>query len=246
MRTALHAVIATVLTLPGCGSRHDEPLMSTIYVPAGNFRARTVCSRRFQRACKLSYAPPIGKSRHRVLMWLDAFWTDADLVRLDDYQACRSAGACSAFAAPVAPQLEDDTCGYNQLARVPWADAEAYCHWRGARLPTPDEYERMARWTDGRRWADGRAPSGSEVCARRPSPEGIRNLNVTGQWTTTATDGAAVRMGFVGSTGYSEPDLATATSAFRCVRSAYPTPTPGLASVAADQSDPWLLGGPDG
>jgi|JI10StandDraft_1071094.scaffolds.fasta_scaffold125539_3 hypothetical protein len=247
MRAVLHAlVLISALTASACQDRGGSPLRSTIFVPAGYFRAQTLCGAQFQRACDLSYPPPIGKNRHRVMMWLDAFWAETDLVRKVDYEACRVAGVCHAVPARLEVPVSDDPCGYDQLARVPFADADAYCRWRGARLPTPDEYERMARWTDGRRYAAGREPKG---CERRPSPEGIRDLNLSNQWTTIA--GVAASMGLVSSVSYGEvaPVNFTAvdvTAAFRCVRSAYPTPDPGRARVAPDQIERWLLGGPDG
>lgn len=239
-------VIVGTLVASACRDRGGAPLRSTIFVPAGYFRAQTLCGAQFQRGCELSYPPPIGKNRHRVMMWLDAFWADADLVKRADYERCRAAGVCNSPSARRAAALVDDRCGYGQIARVPFADADAYCRWRGARLPTPDEYERMARWTDGRRYAAGREPKG---CERRPSPEGIRNLNLSNQWTTIA--GVAASMGLVSSVSYGEVDpvnftAVDVTAAVRCVRSAYPTPDPGRARVAPDQTERWLLGGPDG
>lgn len=248
MRAALRVLaIVGALVASGCEDRGEAPLRSTIFVPAGYFRAQTLCGARFQRACKLSYAPPIGKSRHRVMMWLDAFWADADLVRRVDYEACRAAGVCQAPPAPLGVPNSEDRCGFIQFAMVPFADAVAYCRWRGARLPTPDEYERMARWTDGRRYAAGREAEGSEPCESRPSPEGIRNLNLTFHW--VAWEGGPIIMEgmyYADTNRHEGTDPNEGALAFRCVRSAYPTLDPGRARVAPDQTERWLLGGPDG
>jgi sulfatase modifying factor 1 len=86
-------------------------------------------------------------------VYLDAFLIDRTEVTGAQYRACIEAGACALdamFAGDeryVRPELP--------IVNVTWREAQAYCRWRGKRLPSEAEWEKAARGTDGRIWPWG-------------------------------------------------------------------------------------------
>lgn len=135
---------------------------------------------------------------------LPAFRVDRAEVTVAQHRACVAAGACKP------PPSNLRLCNANLADRADhpancatYDDAVAYCKWRGARLPSPDEWERATRGPQMTTYPWGEAApttklavmpvdedrSTAPVCSRSAghSAEGICDLagNVA-EWTSDA------------------------------------------------------------
>lgn len=115
------------------------------------------------------------------------FSIDRDEVTQGAYAECVAAGACTAPAAGFEPGARPR----RPVGHVTWAQARAFCAWRGARLPREAEWELAARGTDGRifpwgdeaptcerAWTSACGPEPADVGGRPlgASPYGVRDL----------------------------------------------------------------------
>ena len=91
-------------------------------------------------------------ARHPVT--LSAFWLDRVEVSVGEYRRCAELGRCTPLPYADGGRRLDRVELPASLVR--WEDAQAYCRFRGARLPSEAEFERAARGTRGRRfpWGD--------------------------------------------------------------------------------------------
>ena len=94
-------------------------------------------------------------SAHRVR--LSGYFLDRREVTVAEYDSCVRVGRCK--PAPYERGARRFKQPNFPVTLVTWDDAQAFCAYRGARLPTEAEFERAARGPAGRRFPWGQLPN---------------------------------------------------------------------------------------
>ncbi len=158
--TQTNRPVATQVKAPARTSTPTQPSLSTqitddkgaqmVLVPDGKFIMGSDSD--------AHYSDVDQKPAHDV--FLDSFYIDQYEVTNKLYAACVDAGGCTKPHNRVS-NTRSIYYGNSEFDSYPviyvdWYQANAYCEWRGARLPTEAEWEKAARGTDGRAypWGD--------------------------------------------------------------------------------------------
>lgn len=165
----LLALIAGCSSKPVCKEGQVEPGM--VFIPAGEFI--------------MGDDEGDDAQKPERTVFLDAFCIDEYEVTNAQYRECVEAGDCNPPARNVSPSrlLYHDNPEFDSypVIWVGWDDAQAYCTWRGKRLPTEAEWAKAARGTDGRLWPWGNSePDGSRV--------NLCDVNCTYDWKESHLD----------------------------------------------------------
>jgi formylglycine-generating enzyme required for sulfatase activity len=131
---------------PPAGSTRvrEKDGMVMVYIPAGEFLMGSL--------------PGEGtEDEHpQRAVYISGGWLDRTEVTNAQYRRCVDVGSCSLPEYRKDENLAQDS---QPVVRVDWQQAQTYCQWAGARLPSEAEWEKLARGTDGRRypWGDAAA-----------------------------------------------------------------------------------------
>jgi formylglycine-generating enzyme required for sulfatase activity len=131
-----------------------EPSLQMVLVPAGPFWMG--CAQG-DNTCRFDAYP--GRT-----VELSAFEIDVHETTQAEWAACVEAGACPLPQAHYTPEATPRAAVRN----ITWAQAAAYCAWRGARLPTEAEWEKAARGADARHFPWGEDAPTCETAAFKP------------------------------------------------------------------------------
>jgi formylglycine-generating enzyme required for sulfatase activity len=111
-------------------------------------------------------------------VFVSAFRIDRDEVSVADYHACILAGACDSDAMTAGDEryITDE----GPMVNVTWDEAQAFCHWRGGRLPREAEWERAARGDGNGPWPWGAASRPTDFNHGKPYSKRMRDLSHDG------------------------------------------------------------------
>jgi iron(II)-dependent oxidoreductase len=116
-----------------------------VTIPAGTFQMG--CNSAVDTECRPDELPT-----HAV--HLDAYEVDVLEVTQGQYYGCVEAHACGSPSCDWDP-CEDGKRKNHPVVCVDFKDVNAYCAWKGLRLPTEAEWEHAARGDDGRKYPWG-------------------------------------------------------------------------------------------
>lgn len=163
-----------------------------VAVPAGEFWYG--CNQKFDQECDSDELPGETKT-------LPVFSIDRTEVTVEAFGRCVDAAACSGDGLGIPffngqPQTTfAKNCNWDKPNRadhpincVSWHQAEAFCEWKGARLPSALEWEKAARGTDARKYPWGNRRYDSSQRVANIADESARKVQESWSWAAVGYD----------------------------------------------------------
>lgn len=179
----MRRLVLPLIALVGCGHKPAPPLppvRAMISIPASAFEGTELHCAPGTRVDRY----PVRSPPDRAAMRVAAYDIDRDPITCDEYAECARAKACPPTYTedPIRQERLYNALCYHDHSRARWDAAQAYCTWRGLRLPTSAEWQRAARGTDGRVAAGLADPS--KYPTPYTSPDGVYfQLDDSTEWT---------------------------------------------------------------
>ncbi len=142
----------------------DSQNVQMMLVPEGEFTMGSMAEDALTECMKVFNDCPLDWYKDEEpphIVYLDAFYMDKYEVTNAFYKVCEEAGACTPPHQPTSythsSYYGNPEFNAHPVIFVDWNQANAYCKWRGAQLPTEAQWEKAARGADGRTypWGEG-------------------------------------------------------------------------------------------
>ncbi len=146
-------LLGIIFLIAGCKGKPPEGM---VLVPSGEFIMGSDEVDTEARALQFgSKKPWFVNERPKRKAYLDTYYIDKYEVTNAEYKKFVDAKVRRAPGYWINNTYPKGTENYP-VTDLNWYDADAYCRWRGKRLPTEAEWEKAARGTDGHRfpWSD--------------------------------------------------------------------------------------------